>query len=155
MLIVAAELPLQPPTGAEQWSIPDASSSSFKLGCTLMLQQQQQQPGQQDDGQQLLQCVDSHGWTVGCLQQQQVLDALEAAGYDPAMLQVEMHNQQQRQAMIHKMGGDPVAAAAAVGALHGILQGWQAVVKSLQRSQAVGGGLKGVIVRLVPSGGPG
>jgi hypothetical protein len=152
-VILAAELPLRPLTGDEQWSIPDASSSSFKLGCTLMLQQQQNQ-GQQD-GQQLLQCVDSHGWTVGCLQQQQVLDALEAAGYDSAMLQVGMHNQQQRQAMFHDLGGDDAMAAAAAGALGGILQGWQAVVRSLQRSQAVGGGLKGVIVRLVPSGGPG
>jgi hypothetical protein len=119
------------------------------------LQQQQQQQGQQDGQQQLLRCVDSHGWTVGCLQQQQVLDALEAAGYDPAMLQDEMHNQQHRQAMLHELGGDDAkAAAAAAGALRGILNGWQAVVKSLQRSQAAGGGLKGVLVRLAPSGGP-
>jgi hypothetical protein len=93
-----------------------------------------------------------------------VLDALEAAGYDAAMLQDEIHNQQQRQAVFHEPGGDDAVAAAAVaaaaaGALRGKVNGWHAVVKSLRWSQAdgqqAGAGLKGVLVRLVPSDGPG
>jgi hypothetical protein len=142
----AAELPLQPPADAEQWCIPDASGSSFGLGCTLTLQQQQQ--GQE----QSLWCVDSHGWAVGRLQQQQVLDALLTAGYDPAMLQQKC-SQQQQQAM-HQGLSDGLTAAAA-GSSGSLLQGWQAVVKSLRRSQDDAGCLKGVVVRLVPSGGPG
>uniref|UniRef100_A0A383VG53 Uncharacterized protein n=1 Tax=Tetradesmus obliquus TaxID=3088 RepID=A0A383VG53_TETOB len=147
----AVELPLQPPADAQQWRIPHTSSSSFKLGCTLTLQQQQQQQQQQ----QLLCCVDSHGWAVGQLQQQQVLDSLLAAGYDPAMLQQQCSQQQQQQqhAMPHELGAG--AAAAAAGSIGSMLQGWQAVVKSLRRSQDDAGCLKGVVVRLVPSGGPG
>jgi hypothetical protein len=144
--LFAAELPLQPPAGSEQWCIPDSSSSSFKLGSRLTLQQQQQ--GQE----QSLCCVDSHGWAVGRLEQQQVLDALAIAGYDPAMLQ---RCSQQQQAIQQELGDDAAAAAAAAGSIGSILPGWQAEVRSLKRSQAEVGCLRGVVVRLVPTGGSG
>ncbi|KAF6265870.1 hypothetical protein COO60DRAFT_1476531 [Scenedesmus sp. NREL 46B-D3] len=153
------ELPLQRPTAAEQWRIPDASSNSFRLGCTLVLQQQQQQlDAGMEQQQQLLWCVDNHGWAVGCLQVQKMLDALDGAGYDPAVLQQQLHNQQQQQAAMHQAlydpGGDLAVAAAAVAA-GGIVQGWQVVVKTLKRSQADPVCLKGVVVRLLPIGGLG
>lgn len=83
---LAADLPLQPSRPGEPWQAPPHSSGTggrLKAGCALTLQlgsdeqhQQQQQPQEV-----WLQCVDSHGWVIGCLLQQELVEALEFAGH--------------------------------------------------------------------------
>lgn len=154
------DLPLQPSRPGEQWQAPPcSSSSSFKAGCVLTLQQsssssstggtlqqipadqqqQQQSHPQQQQQQQpvVLQCVDSGGWSVGCLLQQQVLEALEFAG----------HWQPQQQSAGAGLGGQQLAAAA--GGQQALdWREWRAVVKTIKRT--ADNQLAGVVVRLIP-----
>lgn len=111
------ELDLQPleQEGGGAWQVPPASSSSFKPGSVLLLQQHA--------AGQLLHCIDSQSWTVGCLLQQQVVDALQDAGYD-------QHQPSE-------------------GILMPDWQQWRAVVKTVRRN---GSQLSGVVVRLVQQG---
>lgn len=92
----------------------------------------QQQP------QVVLHAVDSQGWAVGCLLQQQVLEALEFEG----LLPPEQQQQQQAGASHTAGSGDWCSMQAAVNWQH-----WQASVRSIKRS--AGGDLSTVVVRLV------
>lgn len=135
-----ADLPLQPAgQAAQQWQVPEQSSGTFKPGCKLAMQQ-----GNWEEPQQQLVLMDQHGWAVGCLPQQQVLDALEAAGYQPG-----------QQLMAGSVAGDAgqgdggIPQARSPAAAAGSSCGWQAEVRSVRWS-ADHSSILGVVVRLQP-----
>jgi len=149
---LAAELPLDPPQPGEAWQVPLSSSSSFKAGCSLTLQpatsktspviQQSQTAEQQlvqlQEGpylQALLSCANGISWTVGCLLQQQVLEAMQEAG----PLAHQPPGQQQ------------LPGVSSSTTLQDIdWQRWRGVVKSIRRAPGNPQHLVSVVVRLVP-----
>lgn len=150
--VLAAELPLEPPQAGKAWQVPQSSSSSFKAGCSLTLQpaasktsaliQQsptaQQQLVQLQEGpylQALLSCADGISWTVGCLLQQHVLEAIQEAA-----------------PLADQPPGQPqLPVASGIKTLKDIdWQRWRAVVKSIRRAPGNPQHLVAVVVRLVP-----
>jgi hypothetical protein len=131
-LATRADLQLQAAAGGgQQWRAPPGSS--IQLGCELHLQPSRQ-PGSGGQQQPVLQCVDAHGGVVvGCLLQEQVLDALETAGY------LDVLEQQQSMTM-----AQPPPAAAEMD-----WQRWRAVVRSAKHAAGDTEQLTGVTVRLL------
>lgn len=150
----AADLPLQPAQPGEPWQVPPHSSNgSFKAGCVLTLQpassaalaQQQSTAAEQPQQQQhqvVLNCIDSQGFIIGSLLQQEVLEALEFAGHwQPQQQAQAVDSGQQQQA--------PMLADASEAAMQQLdWQQWRAVVKSVKRASEQQ--LAAVVVRLVP-----
>jgi hypothetical protein len=130
----------------ETWQPPPHNSSggSFKAGCVLTLQPgistapaQQQLAGSTPQQQAWLHCVDSQGWLVGSLLQQEVLQALEVAGH------MQLHQQHAQEADKQQQAA-PGTAGAVANTLQDIeWQQWRAVVRSIKH-----GPERQVVVRL-------
>lgn len=155
---LCADLPLQPPRPGEPWQAPPHSSSggSFKAGCVLTLQpgistthtQQQLAAGSTPQQQAWLHCVDSQGWFVGSLLQQEVLQALEFAGHlQPQHLQPQQQQAQAAHIQPQATPGTAGAMAAASSMQHIDWQQWRAVVRSIKYSPEQQ--LAAVVVRLL------